>query len=86
MLATRVPRGGARLATLDSAMGDRPIRVAAVGDLHCRKTSAGSFAPLLAHVNEIADVLLLCGDLADHGLEEEAHMLAKELAVVQACR
>jgi Icc-related predicted phosphoesterase len=28
-------------------------------------------------------VLLLCGDLADHGLEEEAHVLARELAIVR---
>jgi Icc-related predicted phosphoesterase len=59
------------------------VRVAAVGDLHCRKTSAGQFAPILAQVNATADVLLLCGDLADHGLEEEARVLAKELAVVR---
>jgi Icc-related predicted phosphoesterase len=59
------------------------VRVAAVGDLHCRKTSAGQFAPILAQVNAAADVLLLCGDLADHGLEDEARVLAKELAVVR---
>ena len=28
-------------------------------------------------------MLLLCGDLADHGLEDEARVLAKELAVVR---
>jgi Icc-related predicted phosphoesterase len=59
------------------------MRIAAVADLHCRKTSAGSLAPTLAHANEIADVLLLCGDLVDHGLEEEAKILAHELRVVQ---
>jgi Icc-related predicted phosphoesterase len=59
------------------------VRVAAVGDLHCRKTSAGQLAPILAQVNAAADVLLLCGDLADHGLEDEARVLAKELAVVR---
>lgn len=64
-------------------MGDRAVRVAAVGDLHCRKTSAGQLAPVLVHVNETADVLLLCGDLVDHGLAEEARVLAKELAVVR---
>jgi Icc-related predicted phosphoesterase len=63
-------------------MGEGLVRIAAVGDLHCRKTSAGQFAPLLARVNELADVLLLCGDLVDHGLEDEARVLAKELAVV----
>ena len=35
----------------------RPIRIAAVGDLHCRKTSAGTIGPILAHVNDVADVL-----------------------------
>lgn len=64
-------------------MADRPVRIAAVGDLHCRKTSAGTLAPLLAPVNEHADVLLLCGDLTDYGTVEEAHVLAKELAVVR---
>lgn len=62
---------------------DRPIRIAAIGDLHCRKTSTGSIGPLFAHVNDSADLLLLCGDLVDHGLEEEARVLAKELAVVR---
>jgi Icc-related predicted phosphoesterase len=57
------------------------FRVAAVGDLHCRKTSGGAIAPLLAGVH--ADVLLLCGDLTDYGLPEEAHVLARELSVVR---
>ncbi|MDQ3035952.1 MAG: metallophosphoesterase [Myxococcota bacterium] len=64
-------------------MADRPVRIAAVGDLHCRKTSAGTIAPLLAPVNDHADVLLLCGDLTDYGTVEEAHVLAKELAGVR---
>ncbi|WP_053239166.1 metallophosphoesterase family protein [Sandaracinus amylolyticus] len=64
-------------------MTQRPIRVAAVGDLHCRKTSAGTIAPLLSRVNEHADMLLLCGDLTDYGTPEEAHVLAKELAVAR---
>jgi Icc-related predicted phosphoesterase len=59
------------------------VRVAAIGDLHCRKTSAGQLAPILAQASASADVLLLCGDLADHGLEDEARVLAKELAAVR---
>jgi Icc-related predicted phosphoesterase len=54
-------------------------RLAAVGDLHVKKTSEGVLQPLLAPVNDSADVLLLCGDLTDYGLPEEAHVLAKEL-------
>jgi Icc-related predicted phosphoesterase len=65
------------------AIEDRPIRIAAVGDLHVRKSSTGVIAPLLAPVNDQADVLLLCGDLTDYGLAEEARVLAKELSVVR---
>jgi len=60
-----------------------PFRVAAVGDLHCTKASAGAFAPWLETVNTRADVLLLCGDLTDYGLPEEARVLVKELSVVR---
>ena len=56
------------------------VRLAAVGDLHIKKTSQGQLAPLLASVNEQADVLLLCGDLTDYGLPEETQILVKELA------
>ena len=34
---------------------------------------------LLADIRESADVLLLCGDLTDHGLETEAMVLAEQL-------
>jgi Icc-related predicted phosphoesterase len=56
------------------------IRLAAVGDLHCTKTSQGLFQPLFAEAAQRADVLLLCGDLTDYGLPDEAQVLAKELA------
>ena len=55
-------------------------RLAAVGDLHVKKTSRGALQPLLASVNERADFLLLCGDLTDYGLPEEAEVLVAELA------
>jgi Icc-related predicted phosphoesterase len=58
------------------------MRLAAVGDLHVKKTSQGVLQPLLAPVNDHADVLLLCGDLTDYGLKEEAVILAKELTAV----
>lgn len=61
----------------------RTVRIAAVGDVHVTKTSQGALQPLLSPVNEAADVLLLCGDLTDYGLAEEAHVLVRELAVVK---
>jgi Icc-related predicted phosphoesterase len=55
------------------------VRVAAVGDVHCKKTSQGELQPLFQQIGDSADVLLLCGDLTDFGLPEEAQVLAKEL-------
>jgi Icc-related predicted phosphoesterase len=59
------------------------MRLAAVGDLHVKKTSLGAIAPLLAPVNDEADALILCGDLTDYGLPEEAGILAKELGSIR---
>jgi len=58
------------------------VRVAAMSDVHCGKTSQGMLAPIFARAVEHADVLVLCGDLTDYGLAEEARILAKELAAV----
>jgi Icc-related predicted phosphoesterase len=55
------------------------IRVAAVGDLHCTKTSQGALQALFGQIPANADILLLCGDLTDAGLPEEGRILAKEL-------
>ncbi len=56
------------------------LRIAAVGDLHYGKASQGSLQPLVAPLAAAdADVLLLCGDLTDYGLPDEARALAKEL-------
>ncbi len=56
--------------------------VAAVGDLHCTKTMEGELRPLFVEADKAADILLLCGDLTDYGLPEEAQVLAAELSVV----
>ena len=55
------------------------VRFAAVGDLHVTKEAAGSLRGVFAQASETADALLLCGDLTDYGLPEEAQILAKEL-------
>jgi Icc-related predicted phosphoesterase len=59
------------------------VRIAAVGDLHYAKASQGSAQALFAEIADNADVLLLCGDLTDYGLAEEARVLAKDLSVVK---
>jgi Icc-related predicted phosphoesterase len=59
------------------------VRVAALADLHCTKTSQGAFQPLFASIGESADALLLAGDLTDYGLPDEARVLAKELTALR---
>ena len=58
------------------------VRLAAMADIHYSKSSQGSLQPLLAQVAENADVLVLCGDLTDYGLADEARVLAKDLTPV----
>lgn len=55
------------------------VRVAAVGDLHVKKNSQGSIRPLFEKAVDLADILVLCGDLTDYGLPEEAQVLVDEL-------
>jgi len=59
------------------------VRFAAVGDIHCKKDSAGAFRELFAQASDAADALLLCGDLTDYGLPEEARILASELGAAK---
>jgi Icc-related predicted phosphoesterase len=59
------------------------IRVAALGDLHCTQTSQGVLQALFSHIAESADLLLLAGDLTDHGRPDEAQVLARELSALR---
>lgn len=61
----------------------RLVRLAAVGDLHCTRSSQGAFQSLFARIAGGADVLALCGDLTDSRLPEEARILAREVAAVK---
>ena len=55
------------------------LRIAAIADIHVKKTSQGAMQSIFSKVSESADVLLLCGDLTDYGLVEEAKVLAKDI-------
>lgn len=59
--------------------GRDSLRIAAIADIHVKKTSQGSMQPLFAQISESADVLLMCGDLTDYGHVEEGKVLAKEI-------
>jgi Icc-related predicted phosphoesterase len=55
------------------------LRIAAIADIHVKKSGQASLQPLFSAVSEEADVLLFCGDLTDYGLVEEAKNLAKDI-------
>ncbi len=58
----------------------KSVRIAAVGDIHCRKGNREYLRGLFAHMARAADCILLCGDLVHSGMVEEAAMLADELS------
>lgn len=58
------------------------IRLAALADLHCGRSAQGHLQPIFSACRERADILLLCGDLTDRGLVEEAHVLVREMTPV----
>ncbi len=60
-------------------MTQAKIRLAAIGDVHYTKASSGTWQQLFAQVAASADVLLLCGDIVDTGLPEEAWLFVREL-------
>lgn len=69
------PRAGDRR---DNATAD-VVRLATLSDIHYGKASQGTLQPLFAEIGRQADVLVICGDLTDYGLPEEAQILAKDL-------
>ena len=54
------------------------IRVAAVGDVHVDADVVGRYRPALDQLPEVADALLIAGDLTRHGTVEEAKCMATE--------
>lgn len=60
-----------------------PVRVAALADLHLTRAGAGVFQSLFTQVAANADIMVLCGDLTEHGQPEEAQLLTRELNTVK---
>jgi Icc-related predicted phosphoesterase len=63
----------------DATRPDGVVRLAALSDIHYGKNSQGSLQPLFAEIGRQADALIICGDLTDYGLPDEAHILGKDL-------
>ncbi|HWC27876.1 MAG TPA: metallophosphoesterase [Solirubrobacteraceae bacterium] len=56
------------------------VRIAAVGDLHCRESRRAEIATAFGAIGADVDLILLAGDLTTHGQPEQAQILA------DACR
>src|SRR5258708_12132427 len=56
------------------------VRLAALADLHCTRSSQGVFQRLFSEISASADVVAIWGDLTDYGLPEEARVLAREIS------
>ena len=79
-----MPRNAQPHADATSTTGQhKSVRVAALGDLHCTRMSAGRFQPLFTQISEAADMVLLAGDLTDTGQPEEARVLAREMTALR---
>ena len=61
------------------AKDGKKMRIAATADVHYGKHSKGKMQELFTTVSREADVLLICGDLTDYGLPEEAELLATDI-------
>lgn len=59
----------------------KPMRLAAVGDLHVGENAERPYRELFARISQEADVLALCGDLTNFGKTREAEILAEDLQV-----
>jgi Icc-related predicted phosphoesterase len=64
-------------------MPETEIRIAAMADVHCGRSSQGQLAPLFAEAAKAADIIVLAGDLTDYGHADEAEVLVKELAAAE---
>jgi Icc-related predicted phosphoesterase len=58
----------------------RTLRVAALGDIHCRQANRERIKATFARVGEDAHLALVAGDLTSHGTVEEAEVLCEAAA------
>ncbi|ASZ15120.1 metallophosphoesterase [Chitinophaga pendula] len=57
----------------------KPVRIAAIADIHVSATDKNRWVEFFRTVSQQADVLLICGDLTDTGDESEAEILQAEM-------
>lgn len=58
------------------------MKIAAIGDLHVTEDSVAPYRRLFGEISQVADALVLCGDLTNFGKTSEAEILAED---IRAC-
>lgn len=61
---------------------NKTLRIAAMSDVHYGKVLTDSLQPVYRELSQQADVLLMCGDITDYGLPDEAQIAVQELRSV----
>lgn len=56
----------------------KTVRIAAMADVHYAQQPGESLQAVFSEISEKADVLIVCGDITDYGLPEEAERAAAE--------
>jgi Icc-related predicted phosphoesterase len=56
------------------------LRVAGIGDIHCREANRRRIVATFSRVGDDADLALVAGDLTSHGTVEEAEILCEAVA------
>jgi Icc-related predicted phosphoesterase len=59
-------------------MMGKTVRIAAMSDVHYAQQPGESLQAVYTEISEQADVLLICGDITDYGLPEEAERAVQE--------
>jgi Icc-related predicted phosphoesterase len=71
---------------VDEAGGDTPrpsLRIAGIGDIHCRDANRERIRAAFAGLPEQADLALIAGDITSHGTVEEAEVLCEAVAPLE---
>jgi Icc-related predicted phosphoesterase len=68
------------MPSYEPRMGRRRLRIAAAGDIHCRKANRDRVVAAFSRLDGDADIALLAGDLTSHGTAEEAEIVCEAAA------
>jgi Icc-related predicted phosphoesterase len=76
--------GEGRLREGESPRGGKRLRIAAIGDIHCRDSNRDAVVESFAQLGDDVDLVLVAGDLTSHGRLEEAEILCEAAAATAA--